>query len=181
MQRIAPRFVPKLPLASAFPKLNVRTYVEVGGKPGVWSFSQDAANPLAVWSARRFFHLPYHRAAMSLYQVGDSIEYRCRRLFPNGSSARFEGNYGPLSSVKQAAPGSLDHWLTERYCRYAKAPDGRIYRSEADHAPWPLQQARADIETNTMTEPLGIEISGPPATLHFGKQVDVFLWSPELL
>jgi uncharacterized protein YqjF (DUF2071 family) len=181
MQNIAPRFVPALPWISAFPELNVRTYVEMEGKPGVWFFSLDATNPLAVWAARRFFHLSYHRAEMSFQSARDQIEYRYRRLIRNGLSPRFEGNYGPTSSINRAAPGSLDHWLTERYCLYAEAPDGKIYRSEMHHAPWPLQQARAEIEANTMTEPLGIALSGPPATLHFGKRVDVILWSPERL
>ena len=61
---------PDLPWISAFPELNVRLYVERDGRPGVWFLSLDAANALAVWAGRRFFHLPYHRARMSIVEQG---------------------------------------------------------------------------------------------------------------
>ena len=48
MSDVAPRFVPAVPGLSAFPELNVRTYVARDGKPGVWFFSLDAGNRLAV-------------------------------------------------------------------------------------------------------------------------------------
>lgn len=181
MRGVAPRYMPALPWISAFPELNVRTYVEMEGKPGVWFFSLDATNPLAVWAARRFFHLPCYRAEISCRSAPDSTQYLCRRRTQSDSPPAFRATYGPASPVKQAGPGSLDHWLTERYCLYAEAPDGRIFRGEVHHAPWPLQQARADIKENSMTEPLGITLDGPPATLHFGKRVDVILWSPDCL
>jgi hypothetical protein len=181
MQDIAPRFMPALPWLSAFPELNVRTYVEMEGKQGVWFFSLDATNPLAVWSARRFFHLPYHRADISCKAADDRIEYRSRRLTQNGSPPTFTANYGPVSSVIQAAPGTLDHWLTERYCLYARAPDGGMYRGEVHHASWPLQKGRLDIDRNSMTDPLEISLSGPPTTVHYARRVDVILWSPERL
>ena len=69
MEGVSPRWLPALPWLSAFPELNVRTYVEMQGKPGVWFFSLDATNPLAVWTARRMFHLPYHRADISFDTV----------------------------------------------------------------------------------------------------------------
>src|ERR1044071_7838186 len=55
--------VPPPPRLSSFPELNVRTYVTVGGRPGVYFFSLDATSPIAVWSAKRIFRLPYFRAA----------------------------------------------------------------------------------------------------------------------
>jgi uncharacterized protein YqjF (DUF2071 family) len=56
------RWTPPLPWLSAFPELNVRTYVTAQEKPGVWFFTLDAANALAVAAARLTFHLPYFRA-----------------------------------------------------------------------------------------------------------------------
>ena len=178
MEGVSPRWLPALPWLSAFPELNVRTYVEMQGKPGVWFFSLDATNPLAVWTARRMFHLPYHRADISFATARERIEYRSERLTQNGSRPRFAASYGPVSSETQAVPGSLDHWLTERYCLYACAPDGSLYRSEVHHAPWPLQQASADIETNSMTLPLNITLPDRPETLHFAKKLDVIGWPP---
>src|SRR5262245_14397007 len=69
MSGVRPRFVPSMPWLSAFPELNVRTYVTAGGKPGVYFFSLEAANPVAVRAARTFFHLPYFDARMSLQET----------------------------------------------------------------------------------------------------------------
>jgi len=129
---------PDLPWVSAFPELNVRTYVNLDGKPGVWFLSLDASNALAVWAARRFFHLPYYRARMALTKDAGGFRYSSVR-----AGAEFLATYSPTSEPYQAAHGSLEHWLTERYCLYASAPDGSIWRNEVHHHPWPLQTARA--------------------------------------
>src|SRR5690348_197446 len=56
MERVSARGVPSLPWLSAFPEANVRTYVRLGDKPGVFFFSLDATNPIAVRVARSVFH-----------------------------------------------------------------------------------------------------------------------------
>jgi len=173
MSGVMRRYLPDLPWISAFPELNVRTYVERDGRPGVWFLSLDATNPLAVWAARRFFHLPYHHATMSLDPIGEQIEYRSQR-----GEAKFKGSYQPISGPYFAQSGTLEHWLTERYCLYARDPRGQLWRNEVHHAPWPLQRAEADIRLNTMLAPHGLTVSGPPL-LHFARQVDVVVWSGE--
>lgn len=75
MNHVRLRGLPPVPLTSRFPELNVRTYVVKAGLPGVWLFSLDAANPLAVAIARRTFHLPYFNAAMSLAVEDDTVTY----------------------------------------------------------------------------------------------------------
>lgn len=166
------RGLPDLPWISAFPELNVRTYVLRDGKPGVWFLSLDATNPLAVWAARTFFHLPYHRASMSLVQDHGRIDYRSER-----AGARFEGAFRPASEVIPARPGSLDHWLTERYCLYARDPRGSLWRNDVHHAPWPLQRAEAEIRVNTMLAVHGLDGSRPPRLLQFARRLDVVVWS----
>ena len=168
------RPLPDLPWVSAFPELNVRLYVELDGKPGVWFLSLDAANPLAVWAARRFFHLPYFLARMSLRCEEATIHYDSRR-----PGATFAGSYRPASEVYAAAPGSLEHWLTERYCLYARKPDGSIWRNEVHHAQWPLQRAEAEITENTMLEFHGLRVEGPPTLLHYAERLDVVVWPAE--
>lgn len=181
------RGLPDLPYISAFPELNVRLYVEKDGRPGVWFLSLDAANRFAVWGARKFLHLPYFHAAMSLetnataaHKLDDNaaISYRSARTTGN---ARFTASYGPEGEVYRAQPGSLEHWLTERYCLYAQAPSGTLRRMEVHHAPWPLQRASAEIEENTIFAADGLNIAGPPALLHFSRRLDVVVWSPEKL
>ena len=174
MTGVMRRPLPDLPWISAFPELNVRTYVERDGRPGVWFLSLDATNPLAVWAARRFFHLPYFRASMALTENERGIDYRSER-----PGARFAGSYRPISDVHLSAPGTLEHWLTERYCLYALDPLGALWRNEVHHAPWPLQKAEAEIEVNSMLGPLGVDRPKAPSHLHFARQLDVVVWSGE--
>lgn len=165
---------PDLPWVSAFPELNVRLYVERDGKPGVWFLSLDASNPLAVWAARRFYHLPYYRAAMSVVNQPDRIQYTSRRR-----DAELITSYRPTSDVYRATPGTLEHWLTERYCLYAQAPDGAIWRTDVHHHPWPLQSAEAEISANTMFGFHQLQVDGAPPLLHFARSLDVVVWKSE--
>ncbi len=177
MEGVMLRPLPDLPGVSAFPELNLRLYVEHDGKPGVWFISLDAASRLAVWGARRSFHLPYFHADMDTRREGDLVVYSSVRL---GDCPRvaFRGSYAPTSDVFTAKPGSLEHFLTERYCLYAQAPDGALLRADIHHAPWPLQTARADITENTIGDAQGIALEGPPALLHFARRLDVVNWLP---
>jgi uncharacterized protein YqjF (DUF2071 family) len=174
MAGVMRRPLPDLPGVSAFPELNVRLYVEHQGKPGVWFLSLDATNALAVWAARRFFHLPYYRATMRMEPSGDSFAYSAKR---RGTGQVLEATYRPTSAVYESKPGTLEHWLTERYCLYAQAPDGTVSRNDVHHAPWPLQAAAATIAENTYFAPHGLSVAGPPATLHFAKRLDVIVWN----
>ena len=178
MVGVTRRPLPDIPGLSAFPELNLRLYVEHDGKPGVWFLSLDATNPFAVWAARTFFHLPYYRADISVTPDGQSISYSCARMTP-GVPVRFEARYEPTSEIYASQPGSLDHFLTERYCLYAQNGDGNILRAEVHHPPWPLQRARAEITLNEIHVPHGFELVGPPTILHFARRIDVVVWSPE--
>ncbi|HJW32459.1 MAG TPA: DUF2071 domain-containing protein [Holophagaceae bacterium] len=167
---------PDLPWMSAFPELNVRLYVELDGKPGVWFLSLDATNPLAVWAARRYFHLPYHSARISLHGVEGGIRYSARRT--SGHPA-LEATYRAISSPYESRQGTLEHWLTERYCLYAQTPDGVILRNDVHHVPWPLQRAEAEITENSYFAAHGLDIGGPPALLHAARRIDVVVWNAE--
>lgn len=173
MAGVMRRPLPDLPWISAFPELNVRLYVEHAGKPGVWFLSLDATNPLAVWAARRYFHLPYYRARIAIRSSGDAFHYRCSRR-PGGPV--LEASYRPVSPPYESRPGTLEHWLTERYCLYAQAPDGSIWRTEVHHAPWPLQAAEAEISRNSYFASHGLDVGGAPALLHFARRIDVVVW-----
>src|SRR5688500_11196013 len=114
--RLAP--TPPVPYLSKFPEINVRTYVTLQGKPGIYFFSLDAASRFAVSTARRLYRLPYFLADMSAYRSDSRVEYRSERLDERGHAARFEGRYGPIGPPASAKPGSLEHFLIERYCLY---------------------------------------------------------------
>ena len=173
MTRMGPRILPPIPGLSSFPEINVRTYVTHAGQPGVWFFSLDATKKLAVRVARRFFHLPYFDARISCERDRDAVVYRSERTHADAPPARFSARYAPAGPVFHAKPGSIDHWLCERYCLYSLGGDGSPRRVDIEHAPWPLEPATARIDENTMAAPLGLDLAGAPAHLHFARRLDV--------
>jgi uncharacterized protein len=199
MTNVAPRGVPPIPVLSAFPELNVRTYVTLQGKPGVYFFSLDATSVLTVLGARTVFHLPYYVARMTVereaggpqtgvrrgagtpagLRTGD-VGYRSQRV-GWGPRAAFVARYGPVGPVQPPAPGSLEHFLTERYCLYVVDRRGRPRRLEIHHPPWPLQPAEAAIAVNTMADAAGITLPRIPPLLHFAGRQDMVAWGMHAL
>jgi|SRR5580658_5734492 uncharacterized protein YqjF (DUF2071 family) len=176
MSAISGRGLPPLPGLSSFPELNVRTYVTRGEKPGVYFFSLDAANLPAVWAARKFFHLPYFHARMSCEDRSDdrggNILYSSLRL---ESPAEFRANYRPTAEVRLRETGSLENWLTERYCLYT-THRGEVYRGEIHHQRWPLQQAEAAFEKNTVAAAAGISLPDTTPSVLFARRLEVLIW-----
>ena len=173
MSGVGPRVLPPLPGVSAFAELNVRTYVRHQERPGVWFFSLDAADPLAVRVARRFFHLPYFDAQMSCRSRAGWIEYRSTRTHRGAPPATLDVRYRPAGDVYRSRPGDLDHWLTERYCLYAVDRAAGLRRVDIEHEPWPLQPAEATWRENRMAEPLGLPLAPTPTCLHFARRLSV--------
>jgi uncharacterized protein len=161
------RGLPPVPRLSTFPELNVRTYVTRDDKPGIWFFSLDAASTLAVEGAKRLYKLPYHRAQMTCSRAGDRVLYESGR-----PGAAFSGTYRGTGELFQAEPGTLEHFLTERYCLYTE-DGGRAYRAEIHHPPWDLQPGQATIDLNTMS-PVALG-DGEPHVL-FSPRLDVVVW-----
>jgi uncharacterized protein len=172
MTGVRPRYVP---LRFAFPELNVRTYVKTPGRSGVWFFSLDAASWLAVRAAR-WYGLPYYDAEMTFELDQDAVHYRSVRVDKNAAPAEFSASYRPTAAVYHAAPGTLDHWLTERYCLYAGRNPDQIVYGEIHHAPWALQPAEVQLRVNTMTQPIGIELPDTKPISHFARYQEVVAW-----
>jgi uncharacterized protein len=180
MSRTRVRGMPPVPGTSDFLELNVRTYVTDGTRPGVWFFSLDCQNPLAVRGARTAFYLPYMDARMSETQSVNSdhssLEYRSVRTHLGEPPAMFHARYGDGSPSFQTQPGSLEHWLTERYCLYSADRAGRVYRGEIRHAPWKLQTAHVELLENTMATPLGLRLPAKPDLAHVAAPLEVTAW-----
>jgi uncharacterized protein YqjF (DUF2071 family) len=170
-----PRGVPPLPWLSRFPETNVRTYVAPpGGRPGIWFLSLDAARLAAVIGARAGYRLPYFHAAMDVARRGHEVAYRMRR---RGGEAALAVRYRPVGPVFRAAPGSVEHFLVERYRLYAADRRGRLLYADIDHPDWPLQPAEAVVEENTMAAPWGISLPGEPLA-HYAARQDVVIGPP---
>ena len=176
MDQIHARGLPPIPGTNAFLELNLRTYVTDGVHSGVWFFSLDAENPLAVRGARVGFHLPYMDARMKASEENSWIDYSSIRTHRNQPAASFKARYKPIGDIFKAAPGTLEHWLTERYCLFSKDSRETVYRGDILHQPWSLQRCEAEILENTMAEPLGISLPKIVPAAHFAKELDVRAW-----
>jgi uncharacterized protein YqjF (DUF2071 family) len=176
MSGVRMRGTPPLPTAHAFAELNVRTYVTLDGRPGIWFFSLDAASSLAVIGARIGISLPYFRATMRLSRHDGAIRYESRRWSIAGAPASFHGEYLGLGSPASPAPGSVDHFLTERYSLYSS--DGkRLWRGDIYHPRWLLEPAEARIEVNSMIAAAGLGApNGAPLLQDAALQEAQFWW-----
>ena len=167
-----------VPILPAFHELNVRTYVHRRGRhPGVWFFSLDAASRLAVAGARLGYALPYRFARMTMDVRTDGGErrvgYESRRV---ARTAVFRGVYGPSGPVQPAAPGTLEHFLAERYLLYAHRA-GVLLRAHVEHAPYPLQAATAEVAEESVLRAAGLPATGEPLA-HYASGVDVHIYAP---
>ena len=166
-----------LPMVRQVPELNVRTYVTVEEKAGVYFFSLDIHSLPAVLGARALYRLPYYPARMRKSAEGPVIRYRCERIH-GPRPARFTASYRPVSEVRQAQPGSLEYFLVERYCLYTVTRRQRVYRADIHHLPWPLQDASAEIYENSMATAAGLALPDQQPVTHFSREIDVLVWRP---
>lgn len=184
MSGIRPWWSPAVPCISTFLETNVRTYVHTQGRdPGVWFFSLDASSSLAVRIARWRWCLPYYRTQMSLARTETGIRYGGRRLWPGAADARYEiaveldpalvPSRSSPAPAGTATPGTLEHFLIERYLLYAQARDGRLLRGQVHHAPYGLREARLTALGETLVAATGIETTSPPCHVIFSEGVTV--------
>jgi uncharacterized protein YqjF (DUF2071 family) len=172
------RGLPPFPYISRFPELNVRTYVTVNGKPGIYFFSLEAARRLNVECARLFFHLPYMYAQMSVNTEDEFIHFSSTRLDARGRPAQFDGTYRPAHpQTFHAKQGTLLYWLTERYCQYSVNNQGEIFGGDIHHLPWDLQRAELHMSKNSMFESHGILLADTSPLLTFTKRQEVLFWT----
>lgn len=176
MQGVRPALLPPFPPLSNFHETNVRTYVHREGKePGVWFFSLDAANRLAVKLARAWFRLPYHFDTMALKREGPWISYRSERHWPAPVPARCAVRCAPGAEGGASTPGTLQHFLVERYFLYT-VHGGALWRGQVHHAPYAVRGAQVEGLDETLLAAAGIARppGAPLALFSEGVDVDVF-------
>jgi uncharacterized protein len=181
MHGVRPSFLPPIPWVSSAHELNVRTYVKANGKPGVWFLSMDASSRLVVEAARMAYFLPYFTARMRLEEKNGEIHYSSNRTDTRAAPAHFEAIWKIEGALPETRPGSLDFFLTERYCLYAER-GGTLYQARILHEQWPLAQARLISISSTLLSSLGIESPSAPPLIHAQREpVGVSIWPLEKL
>ncbi len=181
MDQIKMRGLPPIPGANRFPELNLRTYVreENTNMGGVYFFSLDAANPLAVAVARLFFKLPYYWSKMRIDHCDNrEFRYSSERRFQK-NQARFRARYRSLGQASDKQ--GLEYFLTDRYALYTADPSGALFKGNIHHLPWPLERAEAEFEINELPAAHGIVLPDTPPLLHYSRELVVYIWSLEQL
>jgi uncharacterized protein YqjF (DUF2071 family) len=181
MDRIKLHGFPPIPFTRSFPELNLRTYVrdEQTCTPGVYFLSLDANNLLAVAFARTVYGLPYHWAEMRLQQRSErEFSFYSRRRTtgrPVVFNARYRG-LGPTRQLAESRSGSLEYFLTERYCLFSRDRAGQPMRASVHHVPWPLEEAEAEIAQNDLAAAIGIQLPDQSPVLHYSRRLAVYVW-----
>jgi uncharacterized protein YqjF (DUF2071 family) len=178
MSGVMRRPLPDVPGFSSFPELNLRTYVEVDGKPGVWFLSLDADSWIVVLGGRRIYNLPYYTAAMR-HEQRDG--WHCFSSVRRSGSAKFYARYRPIGEIRVSERGTFEHWATERYCLYSISKHSGLARVEVHHAPWPLQRAEVSMEECSILTSAGIAAIDAEPVCHFSTGVDVVSFDQEKL
>lgn len=185
MTGVRPVGLPPVRGLSRFPETNVRTYVHHQGRdPGVWFFSLDAGNPIAVALARSLYHLPYYRSRMFLEPESEAgpdrpgaILYAGTRRHPGyRDPASYLIRARPTGPVDPARPGTLEHFLAERYILYALADD-RLYQGRVHHNPYPLQTAEVLALDESLLAAAGIRRPVGAPLAHYAQGVDVKVYA----
>jgi uncharacterized protein YqjF (DUF2071 family) len=170
MESIRPRGAP---VGLSFPELNLRTYVDGPDGPGIYFFNLDADDWLGVTVARRLFRLPYYRAEMQVTETDDGFQFRSGRTHAGAPLAGFDATYRPTGDPTEPEPGTLEHFLTERYRFYVADDGGRVYVGPVAHPPWPLQGADLEIRENDLFAANGFEKPAGTPLVHYSPGVDV--------
>jgi uncharacterized protein YqjF (DUF2071 family) len=185
MTGVRPILTPPLPWISSFHEINVRTYAHLEGRdPGVWFFSLDASSRIAVAAARAAYHLAYFEAEMD-FRVGEGalpvIEFDSRRTDSRGTKpanahVRYRAVEGP---AQPATPGTLEHFLLERYILYAEDADRRLYRARVHHQAYPVQRAEVLALDETLIRAAGVKRGEGVGLAHYAREVNVRVYGVE--
>ena len=180
-----PMLAPPIPGISSFHEVNVRTYVHRNGSdPGVWFFSLDASNIIAVSAARAGYKLPYYHATIEFTASGDAlpkVSFRSHRDDERGPKpAHLHVQYAPADGVtRPAAPNTLDFFLIERYILYASDDKHQLYRARVHHQPYPVQRAEVTGLDETLVWAAGVKRAGAVPLRHYAREVNVKVYPPE--
>lgn len=172
IEGLRPRHLPALPGLSSFPEVNLRTYVRYGERAGVWFVSLETPSQIAVLAARVGYHLPYRTAQLEIERTADGW-LRCSA---SRDGAQLNVRYRPVGEPYTAEPGSLDHFLTERYALFVLDGAGAVKRGDIHHRPWPLQHAEAEPGVNTLAAAHGITLPSHGPKLHYAARQDTLIW-----
>jgi uncharacterized protein YqjF (DUF2071 family) len=168
------------PLSLTMPEINVRTYVRYKDEePGLYFLSLDIDSWLATAGARTLLGLPYFPAHIDYGEQDREIMFRCQRTV--GTPAHFATRVRPGRTLGASKPGTLPHFLLERYALYVERP-GVLLRVQVQHAPLSAQKAEVcELDTDLIAADGLPQPQGQPRLAHYVPFADVEVYRPELV
>jgi uncharacterized protein YqjF (DUF2071 family) len=161
-----------------FLETNVRTYVRTDvGDPGVYFFSLDAGSLAAVLGARVTLGLPYFWATGDQRTRGRSVRYDLRRR--GRRQPRCHAEYAVRDSVGPAVPGTLDHFLVERYILHLQR-GAFLWSVRVQHQPYPLHAVEVARLEDELVSAAGLAEPDTAPLVHFASGVDVGVHPPHI-
>ncbi len=166
--------LPSFSTLGAFPEVNLRTYVECNGRPGVWFFSLDADSWPVVLGGRVLYGAPYFKASMSHTLEGAGFRIESVRA---RDGTCFRATCLPVGPAFRSRPGSFEHWMAERYCLYSRVRGATIC-TDVHHRPWPLQAADIQVHQSDLMAAEGLMAGEGAPRCHFSSGVEVVSYAP---
>ncbi len=168
--------IPPIPGLASLLELNVRTYVHLNGKPGVWFFSLDASKLLPALAARVLYMLPYYTAEMKSLQNVDEHQFFSKRTV--GPAAEFQARWRTGMRLRDPDAHSLAFFLVERYALFAGSSEN-LTMSRIYHHPWILDEVPEVEYRSSMVAALNLPEPDTTPLAHFSKSLSVEIWEPQ--
>ena len=166
------RLLPPIPGFDRFAQINIRTYVTVNGKRGVYFIRVHMNHLIAGVLAKTFYYMPFQAAIVKMEQSDRYINFCSIK----SKQIEFQCHYTPISESKLAEKASFEHWLVERYSMYSLNRKGEVMRSDILHNYWPLQLAEGEITNHSILLNEGIQVANNEPILHYAKKMEAMLW-----
>jgi len=162
-----------------FRELNLRTYINRNDRPGVYFLSIECPAAYSDWIARQFFGAPYFEAQIATYSDGTTFHFAAERTQKDRPPASFFAKYRPESASAPPVPGSLDHFLVERYCLYFVV-GGKVFRGDIQHQEWLLHNAELELDVDTVSTAAGLQLGTKADHVGFVQSTDTLIFPPVL-
>ncbi|PLR78979.1 DUF2071 domain-containing protein [Bacillus sp. V3-13] len=179
VNKLKVRGIPRFPFLEGFLELNVRTYVKYRGKPGIYFFNLDASSPIVVFLAKTGYLLPYRKAELNSLKTEKGFKFRNKRIVSKEKTEKFSAIIQQTEALYYSQEGSLDHWLTERYCAWTSI-GSKLCRVDIHHLKWRLSRAKAEIKANTMASFLPSWRFDTEPLVHYSPSKEAYFWPLKL-
>jgi uncharacterized protein YqjF (DUF2071 family) len=130
MEKVRPKNLPSFPPISDFDEINIRTYVKLNNKTGVYFLSIEGGTNLSCKVAKGISELPYRYS---------KIERSEKRYTSRNAEFNDKLNIEFVIGKEIKEKTELDKWLTERYALFQET-DNSINEFEIHHLEWTVNE-----------------------------------------